>query len=95
MVLLFKFMVNFKKNRRNALAFALTISGIVSNLADRLFLGFVRDFLDFKIFGYDYPIFNVADVAIVLGVILLVIAIVKGEDKFESVNREQKRSKNR
>ena len=81
LIFIFRFMLNFKKNTRNSLAFALTISGILSNLADRIFLGYVRDFLDFKIFGYDYPIFNIADIAIVIGVFLLIIAIIKGEDK--------------
>lgn len=80
-VLLIKFMFGFKNNLRNSIAFASLFGGIFSNLADRLFLGYVRDFLDFKIFGYDYPIFNVADIAIVVGVILLIIAVIKGEDK--------------
>ena len=80
-IILLRFMLNFKNNFRNNLAFALTLSGIMSNLADRIFLGYVRDFLDFTIFGYDYPIFNIADIAIVIGVILLIIAILKGEDK--------------
>ena len=53
----------------------------MSNLADRLFLGYVRDFLDFTVLGYDYPIFNIADIAIVVGVLLLIVAIFKGEDK--------------
>lgn len=79
-VLLIKFMFGFKKNLRNNIAFASLFGGIFSNLADRIFLGYVRDFLDFKIFGYNYPIFNIADVAIVVGVILLVVAIIKGED---------------
>ena len=79
--LLIKFMFGFKNNLRNSIAFASLFGGIFSNLADRLFLGYVRDFLDFKIFGYDYPIFNVADIAIVVGVILLIIAVIKGEDK--------------
>ena len=80
-IILLRFMLNFKNNFRNNLAFALTLSGIMSNLADRIFLGYVRDFLDFTIFGYDYPVFNIADIAIVIGVILLIIAILKGEDK--------------
>lgn len=81
LIILIRFMFQFKNNLRNNIAFACTVSGVMSNLADRLFLGYVRDFLDFKIFGYDYPIFNVADIAIVIGVILLIIAILKGEDK--------------
>ena len=80
-VLLIKFMFGFKNNLRNSIAFASLFGGIFSNLADRLFLGYVRDFLDFKIFCYDYPIFNIADIAIVVGVILLIIAVIKGEDK--------------
>ena len=80
-LLLIKFMFGFKNNLRNNIAFACLFGGIFSNLADRIFLGYVRDFLDFKIFGYDYPIFNIADVTIVVGVLLLVVAVIKGEDK--------------
>ena len=79
-VLLIKFMFGFKNNLRNNIAFACLFGGIFSNLADRIFLGYVRDFLDFKIFDYHYPVFNLADVAIVVGVIFLIIAIIKGED---------------
>lgn len=81
LIVLIRFMFQFKNNLRNNIAFACTVAGIMSNLADRLFLGYVRDFLDFKVLGYDYPIFNIADIAIVVGVLLLIVAIVKGEDK--------------
>lgn len=86
-IVLFKFMFSFKNNYRNNIAFALTIGGILSNLADRIFLGYVRDFLDFKIFNYDYPIFNIADITIVIGIMLLIIAIIKGEDKVENCSK--------
>ncbi len=81
LIVLIRFMFQFKNNLRNNIAFACTVAGIMSNLADRLFLGYVRDFLDFKVLGYDYPIFNIADIAIVVGVLLLIVAIFKGEDK--------------
>lgn len=79
--ILIKYMDKFKINKRNALAFGLLFGGIISNLIDRICFGYVKDFLDFKIFNYNYPVFNIADIAIVVGVFLMIIAIIKGEDK--------------
>lgn len=70
----------FKINNRNILAFSLVYSGIIGNLLDRIFNGYVIDFLDFKILGYDYPVFNFADIWIVCGIILIFVAIMKKED---------------
>jgi signal peptidase II len=81
LLIIYRYMFNFTKNRRNNIAFGLLIGGIFGNLIDRIFLGYVRDFLSFKIFGYHYPVFNFADSFIVIGVILLIIAIFKGEDQ--------------
>lgn len=85
-LILLKFMFSFKQNKRNEFAFSFLFGGILSNLADRIFLGYVRDFLSFKICGYNFPVFNIADIAIVVGVFLLIIAILKGEDKLEENN---------
>ncbi|WP_141264164.1 MULTISPECIES: signal peptidase II [unclassified Neomoorella] len=49
------------------LALALMLGGALGNLIDRLRFGYVVDFLDFRI----WPVFNLADMAIVGGVILL------------------------
>lgn len=83
--IVYRFMYSFKQNKRNNLAFGLILGGIVGNLIDRVFLGYVRDFLSFKLFSYQYPIFNLADTFIVIGVFLLIIAIIKGEDKHAEV----------
>ena len=82
--MLIKYMGKFKVNIRNEIAFGLMFGGIFGNLIDRICFLYVRDFLDFKIFGYDFPVFNFADIAIFFGVILLGVAIIKGEDKFEN-----------
>lgn len=50
------------------LATGLMGGGIVGNLIDRLRLGYVVDYLDFNFFGWAFPAFNVADVAICVGV---------------------------
>lgn len=84
LITIYHFIYCFKQNKRNTLAFGLVLGGLAGNLIDRLLFGHVRDFLDFYIFGYDYPVFNIADICIVFGVILLIIAILKGEDTNES-----------
>ena len=56
-------------------ALGLVIGGSVSNLADRVRLGFVTDFLDFRY----WPAFNLADSFIVIGVAILLAALVLSE----------------
>lgn len=65
----------------NKIALSLVIGGSIGNLIDRIVKGAVIDFLDFKIFGYNYPIFNLADTFIVLGVFLLLIGMFRKEEK--------------
>lgn len=80
LIMLFYYQTKFKVNTRNTIAFSLVYSGIIGNLIDRVFHGYVIDFLDFNIFGYNYPVFNFADICIVCGIVLLGIAIIKKED---------------
>lgn len=52
-------------------AFALIITGAIGNIIDFFLYGFVIDFIHFKFWGYDFPVFNVADILISCGVIWL------------------------
>lgn len=56
-----------------ALGLALILGGAVGNVADRIRLGYVVDFIDVHFGGWHYPAFNVADSAITCGVVLLLV----------------------
>lgn len=60
-----------------SLGSALLFGGIVGNLIDRIFLGFVTDFIDFHF----WPVFNIADACIDIGLVILIIYFIHhGED---------------
>jgi signal peptidase II len=59
------------------LALALILGGAMGNVLDRIALGYVVDFLDFYIAGWHWPAFNLADSAITLGAVLLVVDSVR------------------
>ncbi len=70
--------INLKKNKRAlySLSLSLILAGALGNLIDRLFLGYVVDFIDFRI----WPVFNIADSAITVGAILLGYSILKSKN---------------
>ena len=56
---------------RKKIAFSLVLGGACGNLIDRFHLGYIVDFLDFRI----WPVFNIADSAITIGIFLLAIEL--------------------
>lgn len=66
---------NPQVNRMLMLSLSLIAGGAIGNFIDRLFFGYVVDFLDFQV----WPVFNIADIAIVGGQILLIYFIIKDQ----------------
>ena len=60
----------------NHFGLAMLLGGTLGNAVDRLRLGYVVDYLDFYIFGWDFPVFNFADIMICVGVVVLCIGMI-------------------
>ena len=86
LIIIFNYLRKNKiESKVEKIAFSLIIGGSVGNLLDRIIRGYVIDFLDFKIFGYNYPIFNLADTFIVIGVfLLLIVTLTRKEVKHDN-----------
>ncbi len=79
LVYILVYMLN-KEKEKNALiiwSYGILFGGIFGNLIDRIIRGVVVDYISISIVGYYFPIFNLADVLITIGVILLVISYFK------------------
>jgi signal peptidase II len=72
-VVLIVMFVRGSGGRPFAIAVPLILSGAVGNLSDRVRHGFVVDFIQVNPRLFEYPTFNVADIAITIGVVLLLI----------------------
>ncbi len=59
--------------------YGILFGGIIGNLIDRVYYGYVIDYLDFNIFGINMPIFNFADICIVISVLIISVQTLKGD----------------
>lgn len=66
-----------KLTKLEAISYGLLLGGIIGNFIDRLLVGQVIDYLDFTFFSYHYPVFNLADSTIVVGIILLCFIVLR------------------
>ncbi len=83
-IVIFSFLLSrtsFNKQKFYVFGLSLMIAGTIGNYIDRLFLGYVVDFLSFRFGSYHYPNFNVADMSLVIGVAMFSIDILFLEDR--------------
>jgi len=82
--LVISYAIFINKNRQYDIPFTLLISGALGNILDYFLYGHVVDMFHFVLWGYDYPVFNVADASICIGIIWLIF--------FSSPNNNKKRA---
>jgi len=63
------------RDRGMSVAFGLILGGAAGNLIDRIWLGKVIDFIEMGIGRYRWPVYNVADMGVTIGVILLALRL--------------------
>ena len=73
------FIKNKNLSKLEIITYGLLIGGILGNLIDRIVFGYVIDFFEFLIFNYNFPVFNFADIFIVVSAGLIIIDTVRGE----------------
>ena len=62
----------FKNYKWLQISLALTIAGTIGNFIDRVRFGAVTDFIKFIFWDYHFPVFNVADICLTVGVIMII-----------------------
>lgn len=91
-LLLYIYRKEAKNNLLMQLSLTLLLAGAIGNFIDRVLFQEVVDFVDVLIFGYDFPIFNVADSALTIGVILMLIEFFfmgRGDENEQNDSRQK------
>lgn len=93
-ILIIKYIKNTNPKSIEKIFYSLIIGGSIGNLIDRIVYGYVIDFFDFNLFGYNYPVFNIADISIVIGIFsLIILSFIESRDQIDT--NSQRKIKNR
>mgnify|MGYP003302981343 CR=1 FL=1 len=88
--IILKYIKSTNPNNIESICYSLVLGGALGNLIDRIIYGYVIDFLDFNLLGYPFPIFNLADTFIVIGIILLLILSLIESRNQNEINKPRK-----
>jgi signal peptidase II len=72
------------KTNMEAMSVSLILGGAIGNVIDRVYFGYVIDFLDVYYGSYHWPAFNIADSAIVVGAVLLIMDSFRAQPKSDT-----------
>lgn len=86
-VIYYYLIIDKELKKIHIVSYSMLIGGIIGNLIDRVVHGYVIDYLDFKIFNYNFPIFNIADTLIVISIIIIGISLIVGEYREQNKNK--------
>lgn len=75
------YLVGYNKSKELTLPLTLIVVGAIGNIIDYFVYGHVVDMLHFVFWGYDYPVFNVADSTIFIGVCSVIILTIRNQNK--------------
>ena len=85
--LVYYFMIKDKKiDKIEEIGYGILLGGILGNLFDRIIFGYVIDFLHFTFGNDQFPVFNIADIGIVIGTFIIIVIMLK-EDFHENRGR--------
>ena len=76
LIIINKFILEENLPKYSNIPFCLLLGGIVGNLIDRILFQSVTDYFSFFIFKYNFAVFNIADIAITLSTIFLIILFI-------------------
>ncbi len=76
-IIYFFFIKDQKLSNFMQITYGILLGGIIGNLIDRIIYGYVIDYLNFSFINF--PVFNFADICIVISIIILIINILKGD----------------
>lgn len=82
-------------NKLTCFSLGIIMGGIFGNLLDRIIYHSVIDYLSFNVLKYSFPIFNLADIGITIGTVLLIIDVLKEEGKNKKHERDIPRNNKR
>jgi len=75
-------LIRYSMSGAKTLALCLVLAGALGNIYDRIFYGNVVDFLDFYYGTYHWPAFNVADIAVSVGIgLIILLELIEGTGK--------------